>query len=184
MMKKQGLYDPRFEHDACGVGFVVNINGDRTHQIVTDGITILKNLIHRGAVGGDLKTGDGAGMLTQIPYEFFSEQCSRLKIKLPEPEKYGIGMVFLPMDEKERKTAVSIIEKTIASEGGKLLGFRDVPAKPDCLGEIALESRPYMMQFFVTFNGLSADELENKKLFRFSEQLRGAGMSMSNNPVK
>ena len=162
MMKKQGLYDPAFEHDACGVGFVANINGLKSHQIVIDGITILKNLVHRGAVGGDNKTGDGAGILTQIPHDFFTRQCEKEKIKLPDPSTYGIGMMFLPLDEKKRKEAVSLIEKTITEEGGNLLGFRDVPVYPDCLGEIALSSRPSVLQFFVDFKNLKDMELENK----------------------
>ncbi|MBN1647730.1 MAG: glutamate synthase large subunit [Spirochaetales bacterium] len=162
MIKKQGLYDPAFEHDACGVGFVANINGQKSHQIVIDGITILKNLVHRGAVGGDLKTGDGAGILSQIPHEFFSRQCEKIKIKLPEVEKYGIGMLFLPMDENERKKAIAIIEHTLKEEKATLLGFRDVPVDPSCLGEIALESRPYIMQVFISCDGLEGDALENK----------------------
>ncbi len=162
MIRKQGLYDPAFEHDACGVGFVANINGQKSHQIIIDGITILKNLVHRGAVGGDLKTGDGAGILTQIPHDFFVRQCEKIRIKLPVSEKYGIGMVFLPMDEKERKKAVSLIEDTVKEEKADFLGFRDVPVNPSCLGEIALESKPYIMQFFISSDGIEGDALENK----------------------
>ncbi len=103
MSQSKGLYDPGYEHDACGVGFVVNVNGQRSHQIVTDGITILKNLTHRGAVGGDSKTGDGTGMLVQMPHRFFAKECGRLSIALPAEGSYGVGMVFLPQEGLARK---------------------------------------------------------------------------------
>src|SRR3972149_6120353 len=117
-MKAQGLYDPRYEHDACGVGFVVNIKGQKTHQIVLDGITILKNLIHRGAVGGDRKTGDGAGILAQIPHDFFSAAAAASKISLPDETTYGIGMLFLPRDKNARKKMVTVIKDETQKEGG------------------------------------------------------------------
>ena len=101
-MKAQGLYDPFFEHDSCGVGFVANINGDVSHQIVDDGMTMLRNLEHRGAIGGDLKTGDGAGMLTQIPHTFFSKECKKLGFDLPAQGSYGIGMLFMPLEDAAR----------------------------------------------------------------------------------
>ena len=109
-MKKQGLYDPFYEHDSCGVGFVVNVNGERSNQIVADGITILKNLAHRGAIGGDSKTGDGAGMLIQIPHHFFAKESKRLGFNLPEEGQYGAGKLFLPMDEAKRAIARKLIE--------------------------------------------------------------------------
>ena len=93
-MQQQGLYDPQNEHDSCGVGFVANINGQRTHKIVSDGITVLKNLVHRGAIGGDQKTGDGAGMLVQVPHDFLRRECANTGIKLPDPGAYGVGMLF------------------------------------------------------------------------------------------
>ncbi len=159
-MKKQGLYDPAFEHDSCGVGFVVTINGEKSHQIVVDGITILKNLVHRGAVGGDLKTGDGAGLLTQIPHAFFSKEAKAKKFALGAEGSYGVGMVFLPLDETLRKKTVALIEKVIVSEGGSVLGWRDVPVNPDCLGEMARDSMPFIAQVFLTCAGLSGDALE------------------------
>ncbi|HMA64882.1 MAG: hypothetical protein ACM31E_06100, partial [Fibrobacterota bacterium] len=108
-MKKQGLYDPFYEHDSCGVGFVVNVNGERSHQIVIDGITILKNLAHRGAIGGDSKTGDGAGMLLQIPHDFFVKESKKLGFNLPEEGTYGVAKLFLPMDPAKRDTTRKII---------------------------------------------------------------------------
>jgi glutamate synthase (NADPH/NADH) large chain len=161
-MKKQGLYDPRYEHDSCGVGFVVNINGQKSHQIVSDGITILKNLEHRGAVGGDSKTGDGAGMLLQLPHEFFSTVCDGCGIRLPEAGTYGVGMFFLPLQKRLRTKAVGRIETTVTAEGGSVLGWRDVPVQPDCLGRMARSSMPFVAQLFLTFPGLSGDDLERK----------------------
>ena len=155
------MYDPFYEHDSCGVGFVVNVNGQRSHQIVSDGITILKNLEHRGAVGGDSKTGDGAGMLIQIPHEFFSKESDKLGFHLPE-DNYGAGMLFLPQEKDRRKEAIALIEKTVAARGGKILGWRDVPVCPDCLGEMARSSMPFMKQIFVSFDNLAGDLLERK----------------------
>ncbi len=161
-MRKQGLYDPMFEHDSCGFGFVVNVNGTASHQIVLDGVTILKNLVHRGAVGGDSKTGDGAGILLQIPHDFFIRESKKYGYKLPEKGEYGIGVLFLPQDEKKRKTAVTLIKDKIKEEHGSILGWRDIPVAPDCLGEIAIESMPHMTQVFVKFNNLKNEELERK----------------------
>jgi glutamate synthase (NADPH/NADH) large chain len=161
-MKQQGLYDPWFEHDACGVGFVVNVNGTRSHQIVDDGITILKNLVHRGAMGGDSKTGDGAGMLIQVPHLFFAKECERLRIPLPQDGAYGVGMFFLPLDEQKRRTARSIIESTVIAEGGKVFGWREVPVHPECLGELARATMPAIVQVFVGFGALQGSDLERR----------------------
>jgi glutamate synthase (NADPH) large chain len=161
-MKPQGLYDPWHEHDACGVGFVVTVNGTPSHQIVVDGITILKNLQHRGAVGGDSKTGDGAGMLTQIPHLFFEKECSRLGIQLPQKGSYGVGMLFLPSDPEKLELAKSIIASTVAAEGGTLLGWRDVPVHPECLGEMALSTMPFITQVYISFEGLKESDLERR----------------------
>jgi glutamate synthase (NADPH) large chain len=162
MIKQKGLYDPWFEHDACGVGFVVNVKGTRSHQIVSDGITILKNLAHRGAVGGDLKTGDGAGMLTQIPHLFFAKECNRLHITLPKEGAYGVGMFFLPIDEQKRTAARTIIESTIVTEGGKVLGWREVPVHPECLGDLARATMPSIAQLFASFGTLQGTDLERR----------------------
>ncbi len=161
-MKKQGLYDPFYEHDSCGVGFVVNVNGERSHQIVIDGITILKNLAHRGAVGGDSKTGDGAGMLLQIPHDFFVKESKKLGFNLPQEDTYGVAKLFLPMDPAKREIIHKIIETSVKAEGGIIIGWRDVPARPDCLGDMARNIMPYMGQVFVSFDTLEGEVLERK----------------------
>ncbi|MBN1969035.1 MAG: glutamate synthase subunit alpha, partial [Spirochaetales bacterium] len=159
MIEKQGLYDPAFEHDACGVGFIAKIDGEKSHDIVKDGVQILCNLEHRGAVGGDMKTGDGAGMLLQIPHKFFKKVCS---FNLPEVGEYGAGMLFLPRDEKRAKEAIKLTEKVLKQENVKLLGWRDVPVNPECLGEQALSVMPSFKQLFISIKGLSGDDLERK----------------------
>jgi glutamate synthase (NADPH) large chain len=158
-MKKQGLYDPSYEHDACGVGFVVEIDGKAGHQTVVDGITILKNLEHRGAVGSDVNTGDGAGILTQIPHELFKKETD---FNLPLQGFYGVGMFFLPRDKKRRTEAVNLINDVIGSEGAETLGIRDVPMIPDSLGPMALSSMPFVFQVFVSSPGLENENLERK----------------------
>jgi glutamate synthase domain-containing protein 1 len=158
-LKKQGLYDPAFEHDSCGVGFVVNIDGKRDHKIIEEGIQILCNLEHRGAVGGDLKTGDGAGMLLQIPDQFFRKT---LDFKLPQFGKYGVGVLFLPQDDDLFNRAQSIISETIGREGAQLLGWRNVPVDPDCLGEVARESVPRISQIFITFDKIEESQFDRK----------------------
>jgi glutamate synthase domain-containing protein 2/glutamate synthase domain-containing protein 1/glutamate synthase domain-containing protein 3 len=158
-MKAQGLYHPSQEHDACGVGFVVTVDGTRSHQIVRDGVQILKNLVHRGAVGGDLKTGDGAGMILQIPHKFFTRV---LKFPLPPEGKYGAGMLFLPQQEKDSESARKMIAGKVAQEGGKVLGWREVPVHPDCLGEMAREVMPSIWQVFVSYDGLEGLALERR----------------------
>lgn len=162
MIKKQGLYDPLNEHDSCGVGFVVNVDGTKTHQIVSDGITILKNLEHRGAVGGDQKTGDGAGMLMQIPHGFFSKACTALSISLPEAGCYGVGMLFLPANREGIEKCRKLVDSSVTAEGGVVLGWRDVPVQPDSLGEMAREVMPAIQQIFVSCDNLSGDALEIK----------------------
>ncbi|MEK7850409.1 MAG: hypothetical protein AAB275_00870, partial [Deltaproteobacteria bacterium] len=111
MPPRQGLYDPQYEKDNCGVGFVANIKGVKSHDIVMKGLEILVNITHRGATGADPNTGDGAGILIQIPHDFLSNRCSKLGISLPRPGEYGVGMVFLPRDEAQRKRCESLLEK-------------------------------------------------------------------------
>lgn len=161
MQQKQGLYDPSFEHDACGIGFTANITGEADHQIISDGLTILKKLVHRGAETND-NTGDGAGILIGIPFSFFRSECEALKIKLPEDGKYGIGMFFLPREADQNKDAVKIIEQACKENGAKILGWRDVPVDPSCLGEKAEASRPDVKQAFITCGKLEGKELERK----------------------
>jgi len=155
-MEKQGLYDSGYEHDACGVGFVVEISGKASHQTVVDGITILKNLEHRGAVGSDVNSGDGAGILIQIPHEFFVKE---LEFELPSSGSYGVGMFFLPVGEDKRNTVISIIKDVVGSEDSAIIETRDVPFVSDSLGPKAM---PFVYQTFITSNDLSGEDLERK----------------------
>ena len=148
-LAKQGLYDPAFEHDACGVGLVANVKGRASHRIIVQGLEALVNLGHRGACGADPETGDGAGLLTQIPHAFFHRKCVALGIELPEPGCYGIGMAFLPQDGDQRATCERIIEQTVADEGQTFLGWRDVPVSSDAIGRLAAKVQPKIRQFFV-----------------------------------
>ena len=180
-MAEQGLYQPFFEHDSCGVGFVANVQGTCTHDIVRQGITVLKNLEHRGAVGGDQKTGDGAGMLVQVSHDFFKNVCDSLDVEIPETGSYGVGMLFLPLDAEQRKIARMIVEETITTEGGRLLGWRDVPINPEYLGSMARECMPHISQILITFEGLSGDTLERKlylcrKVMENSSKRHGFGV--------
>ncbi len=145
----QGLYDPRFEHDACGVGFVCRMRGEPSHAIVADGLRILRNLTHRGATGSDARTGDGAGILMQLPDAFLRAAADAEGIRLPEPGAYGAGLVFLPPDPAQRAEVEATIARVIRAEGQSLLGWRDVPVRPECLGDIAREAAPCIRQVFV-----------------------------------
>jgi glutamate synthase (NADPH/NADH) large chain len=147
--RAQGLYDPRHEHDACGVGFVAHIKGHKSHDIVSKGLTILNNLTHRGATGADPLHGDGAGILIQIPDAFFREEMAARGVKLPKAGAYGVGMVFLPQDAAARAACVREIERAIANEGQQLLGWRDVPVDTASLGHTALGTMPLIKQVFV-----------------------------------
>src|SRR5947209_18283287 len=124
---KQGLYDPRFEHDACGVGFVVNIKGEKSHEIVDQALSVLQNLDHRGACGCEENTGDGAGILMQIPHRFFAKEAAALNLALPRPGEYGVGVVYLPRDQAARARCEKMIEKIVRDEGQRVLGWRTVP---------------------------------------------------------
>ncbi len=146
---KQGLYDPRREHDACGVGFVAHIKGRKSHDIVVKGLTILNNLRHRGATGADPLHGDGAGLLVQIPDAFFREEMAKQNVKLPKAGAYGVGMVFLPRNPAARAACVREIERAIANEGQSLLGWREVPIDDRSLGETARNTMPVIRQVFV-----------------------------------
>lgn len=161
-MENFGLYKKTYEHDSCGVGFVVNVNGTPSHQIILDGVTILKNLVHRGAMGGDLMTGDGAGMLVQIPHIFFSRIAGELSFDLGDKGEYGVGFLFMPQDKHMRSTLEKEIDIIINQEHGLILGWRNVPVYPACLGDIARKTMPFMRQVFVTFSDLKGDELERK----------------------
>ncbi|MHC5162236.1 MAG: glutamate synthase subunit alpha, partial [Planctomycetota bacterium] len=149
MPKDQGLYEAQREHDACGIGAVVNISGEKNHQIIEHAKQVLLNLHHRGAASADNVTGDGAGILCQIPHKFLQTETKKLKIQLPELGHYGVGMVFGSEDAGIRKKCGVLLEQAIVHYGMKVLGWRDVPVSPDC-------------QIFVDGGGLDKPELERK----------------------
>src|SRR5437867_9938126 len=159
----QGLYDPRFEHDACGIGFVANISGHKSHDIIVKGIQVLINLTHRGACGCDPETGDGAGVLIQIPHQFFARECSKLGFTLPPAGEYGVGMVFLPVEPHPRLLCEGIVERIVREEGLRVLGWRDTPIEGAAIGRVARVSQPYIEQIFVgRAHGMTEDQLERK----------------------
>jgi len=160
---KQGMYDPRLEKDACGIGFVVNTKGQKSHDIIVKGIQILINLTHRGACGCDPETGDGAGVTIQIPHAFFQRECSQLGFSLPEPGDYGVGMIFFPVDRQPRLLVEGILERIAREEGLEVLGWRDTPVDADAIGRLARASQPYIQQVFVApRKHMEQDHLERK----------------------
>ncbi len=160
--KARGLYDARFEHDACGIGAIANISGRREHAIVEGGKRILLNLMHRGAAGADDCTGDGAGMLVQLPHEFFAAEAARLDIALPPPKFYGVAMVFLPQDAEVRAACERLLVEGCVEGGLQPRGWRDVPTANDCLGEIARAAEPVIRQLFIDGAGLEDKALERR----------------------
>ncbi|HEY3916448.1 MAG TPA: glutamate synthase large subunit [Stellaceae bacterium] len=186
MQARQGLYDPRYEHDACGVGFIANIKNRKSHAILAHGIEILHNLAHRGAVSADPLAGDGAGILIQVPDRLFRAEAERLKFTLPELGAYGVGMVFLPRNPETRRACEQVIAHFISAEGQTLLGWRDVPVDPSALGASIRPNAPVIRQCFVArgANCADADALE-RKLFVIRKQshkeLRSRGLPDSGN---
>ena len=160
----EGLYDLSMEKDSCGVSFIVNMKGVKSHQIVSDALSILCNLEHRGAVGADPRAGDGAGILVQIPHAFFKRKAAEIGFQLPEPGEYAIGALFMPKDNAWRKVIQSIIADQIKAEGLMLLGWRDVPTDNSSLGETVRPTEPTHMQVFIGRNGAAKteDEFERK----------------------
>ncbi len=148
-LEKFGLYDSRLEHDSCGVGFVCDIKGRRSNEMVRLGLEALKRLLHRGATGADPKTGDGAGILIQIPHEFFKKVTQESGIELPKVGEYGSGMIFLPPDEKEREFCKEVFSKIIKEEGQKILGWRKAPVDDSDIGKTAKEIQPVIEQVFI-----------------------------------
>jgi len=146
---KQGLYDPAFEHDACGVGFLVDLQGRKARGIIDQALQVLVNLQHRGACGCEKNTGDGAGILIQMPHQFLVKVTEPLKITLPQPGDYSAGLVFLPQDAKGRQQCQELFEKIIAEEGQKFLGWRDVPTDNSMIGPTAKRVEPVMRHIFI-----------------------------------
>jgi glutamate synthase (NADPH) large chain len=176
----QGLYDPAHEHDACGIGFVASISGNKSHDIIRKGIQVLLNLAHRGACGCDPETGDGAGVLIQIPHKFFARECGKLGFKLPEPGAYGVGMIFLPVEKHPRLQCEGILERIVREEGLSLLGWRDTPVYASSIGRVARASQPYIQQIFVAaHSGMDEDAFERKLYVvrkRAENEVREAGI--------
>jgi glutamate synthase (NADPH/NADH) large chain len=159
----QGLYHPAQEHDACGIGFVASISGHKSHDIIRKGIQVLLNLAHRGACGCDPETGDGAGVLIQIPHKFFARECDKLGFSLPKPGTYGVGMTFLPVEKHQRLQCEGILERIVREEGLTLLGWRDTPVYASAIGRVARASQPYIQQVFVRCaSGMEQDAFERK----------------------
>jgi glutamate synthase (NADPH/NADH) large chain len=154
----QGLYDPGYEHDSCGVGFVVDVLGRKSYDMVEKGLQILLNLEHRGACGCESDTGDGAGILIQIPHRFFAEECEKLGLALPEPGQYGVGMVFLPTNVDDRFHCQNIVEQIVAEEGQSLIGWRTVPTDNSTIGATARGSEPIVRQAFIRRGSQVADD--------------------------
>ncbi|MSR35668.1 MAG: glutamate synthase large subunit [Gemmatimonadetes bacterium] len=162
----RGLYDPRFEHDACGVGFVVNVKGKRSHAIVQQAVDLLCNLLHRGACGCEVNTGDGAGIILQMPDKFLRRECGARGIELPPEGDYGAGLVFLPKDPAERARIMVLLETIVAEEGQVLLGWRDLDTDDGSLGASAVAVEPHFKQVFIGRGvGLSGPTHFERKLY-------------------
>jgi len=182
---KQGLYDPAFEKDSCGVGFIVHMKGKKSHDIIHQGIELLKKLDHRGAVGSDPLTGDGAGILIQIPHRFFVTQCAKLNIELPEEGRYSVGNVFFPADQAERSACKSILVSAISIEGLNLLGWRDVPVDNSTIGATARSAEPFICQVIIGLpDGQTSGLNFERKLYcvrkRVAREVRAAGLNSDN----
>ncbi|MGE0606540.1 MAG: glutamate synthase large subunit [Pirellulales bacterium] len=171
LRQPEALYDPANEHDACGVGFIADMHGRPRHEIVRQGLEILVNLTHRGACGCDPLTGDGAGILTQIPHDFFAAVASESGIELPAPGDYGLGSVFLPRDEQERAFCEQRLEAIVAEEGQVFLGWRDMPVNNGVLGETAVEVEPCIRQVFIGRGEQTPADMLEWKLYVIRKRL-------------
>jgi len=181
MAGNKGLYDPAFEHDACGIGFVASIKGHKSHQHISDALTVLENMEHRGACGCENNTGDGAGIMIQTPHEFFFEECLKLGVHLPSFGKYGVGVIFFPREVKLREECRDIFNRTAEKLGLEILTYRKVPVNPDGIGPTALSVEPEMEHVFVACPDhiTNPDEFE-RKLF----VLRNHATHLINSTVK
>jgi len=171
MPGRQGLYDPRHEHDACGVGFVAHIKNRKSHAIVSDGIRILLNLAHRGAVAADPLAGDGAGLLVQLPDKLFRAEAKRLGFALPKLGDYGVGMMFLPRNAATRQACEETLKYYVEAEGQRVLGWRDVPVDSSVLGESIKPIEPVIRQIFIG-RGANCPDIDafERKLFVIRKQ--------------
>jgi len=170
-----GLYDPAFEHDSCGVGFVCHIRGVASNTIVQNGLEVLKRLAHRGAVGADPQTGDGAGILIQMPHDFFSAVSGKAKIALPEKGAYGTGLIFLPKKPQERAFCKEAFEKIVVAEGQSVLGWRKVPVDNEAIGKTARKTEPSIEQIFIGKNPSLVDPLAfERRLYVIRKRVENA----------
>ena len=181
MASNQGLYHPSFEHDSCGIGFVANIKGTKSHQIISDALTVLENMEHRGACGCENNTGDGAGIMVQTPHEFFFDECIKLGVHLPPFGRYGVGVIFFPAEIRLREECRDIFNRAAEKFGLEILAYRKVPVNPDNIGGTALSVEPEMEQVFIA----CPDHINNpddfeRKLF----VLRNYASHTINNTVK
>jgi glutamate synthase (NADPH/NADH) large chain len=181
MASTTGLYDPSFEHDACGIGFVANIKGNKSHQIISDALTILENMEHRGACGCENNTGDGAGIMIQTPHEFFFDECVKLGVHLPSFGKYGVGVLFFPKDIQLKEECRDIFNRAAEKLGLEILAYRKVPVNPADVGPTALSVEPEIEQVFIASpDYISSPEAFERKLF----VLRNYATHTINNSVK
>ncbi len=169
--RSPGLYDPGLDRDACGIGFVADVKGRKSHQIISQGLTVLANLTHRGAVGADPLAGDGAGMLLQIPDGFFRAELAEQGVDLPPPGEYGVGMIFLPQDPVDRVVCENLLVELVIREGQTVLGWRDVPVDSSCLGESVKPIEPVIRQLFVGRGNTTPDaDAFERKLYVIRKQ--------------
>ena len=172
---RQGLYDPQFEHDACGIGFVVNVKGRKSHDIVRQALNLLINLRHRGACGCETNTGDGAGILIQMPHRFLMEACAHVGIDLPKPGEYAAGNIFFSQDPAERRRAQGAFDEIVQAEGQVVLGWRDVPTNSFDLGQTARDGEPFVRQVLIGRGAGVKDEMAfERKLYVIRRQAENA----------
>ncbi|HZI15838.1 MAG TPA: glutamate synthase large subunit [Myxococcus sp.] len=178
---RYGLYEPETEHDACGVGFVAHLRGERSRGIVEDALELLKRLSHRAAAGRDPRTGDGAGILVQVPHRFFEREAPKLGFTLPPRRQYGVAQVFLPVDAEARAACQRAFEQVVAEEGQRVLGWRDVPVEPEHLGPVAREGAPVLRQLFIARRRVVPSAFE-RKLYRIRKLTENRVQSLGVGP--
>src|SRR5262245_57397792 len=172
---KQGLYDPQFEHDSCGVGFVVDVLGRKSNDIVRKALQVLINMLHRGAKGSESNTGDGAGILIQIPHRFLKDECAKAGIDLPEAGRYGVGMVCLPRKPESRRRCEDLFANAIEQTGQRLRGWRDVPTNNDPIRASAKAVEPVFRQVFIVSGENAADgDAFERRLFLIRKRVEKA----------
>src|SRR4030081_960697 len=181
MMSNTGLYSPAFEHDSCGIGFVANFKSYKSHQTVSDALTILENMEHRGACGCENNTGDGAGIMIQTPHEFFFDECSKLGVQLPVAGRYGIGVIFFPKDIRLKEECRDVLNRCAEKMGLEVLAYRKVPVYPKNIGITALSVEPEIEQLIIACpEQISNQDDFERKLF----VLRNYATHTINNTIK